>query len=142
MMTPRRPYFIRAMYEWISDNHLTPYIAVNAELPNVNVPQNYIKDGRIVLDISLNATNKLRTGNDAVEFDARFGGKVTHVFIPINAVLAIYAKENNLGMIFSHEDIENYEFILEEEDQKSSTTNNKQAAHLKLIHGKDDDKEE
>lgn len=130
MMTPRRPYFIRAMYEWISDNNFTPYIAVDAELSNVCVPQKYIKDGKIIFDISFKATNKIRTGNDAIEFEARFSGKILHIYIPINAVLAIYAKENGLGMVFTPEDIENYQ-----NSQPEIETPKQNFAHLKLIKG-------
>ena len=139
MMTPRRPYFIRAMYEWISDNNFTPYIAVNAELRGVGVPQNYVRDGKIVFDISYKATNKLRLGNDAVEFEARFNGKITHIYIPINAILAIYAKENNLGMVFTAEDIENYESSFDTGHEQLTT--NKKSGHLKLIQGKEEDKD-
>jgi len=137
MMTPRRPYFIRAIYEWIGDNNCTPYIIVNTKIDNVNIPLNYAKDGRIVLNISLTATNKLRIGNDAIEFEARFGGKITYVYVPINAVLAIYAKENNLGMIFTPEDIENYE--LPSHQTPPATTSQQNPPHLKLLQDNDED---
>jgi stringent starvation protein B len=141
MMTPRRPYFIRAIYEWISDNHLTPYIAVDAELPNVSVPTDYVKDGRIVFDISFTATNKLRTGNDAIEFEARFSGKIEHIYIPINAVMAIYAKENSLGMVFTPEDIENYKSLESDSSHEPITSIKKKFTHLKLIQDQEEDKE-
>ena len=130
MMVPKRPYFIRAMYEWISDNNFTPYIAVDAEVPNVCVPERFIKNGRIIFDISFKATNKLRTGNDAIEFDARFSGKIAHIYIPINAVLAIYAKENGLGMVFTPEDIEG-------SSSEHKPAAEKKPPHLKLIQGKE-----
>jgi len=140
MMTPRRPYFIRAMYEWICDNNFTPYIAVNADLPYVSVPKDYVKDGRIVFDISFNATDKLRTGNDAIEFNARFSGKVFHIYIPINAVLAIFAQENNLGMAFTAEDIENYQLPQSSDAQKDFSSIKKSPIHLTLVKGEEEKK--
>jgi stringent starvation protein B len=132
MMTPKRPYLLRAIYEWISDNNFTPYIAVNAELDHVIVPTDYIQNGRIVFDISFTATNKLRIGNDAVEFEARFAGKIFHVYIPSNAVLAIYSKENGSGMAFTAEDIENYQLPSSTSEAKPIKDKEK-PTHLKLI---------
>lgn len=102
-MTSSRPYLIRAIHEWISDNNLTPYITVDAQIPGTEVPAQYIKDGLIVLNLSQTAVQALVLGNDWISFRARFSGKVIGVHIPINAVLAIYAKENGQGMSFAPE---------------------------------------
>ena len=103
LMTSSRPYLVRAMYEWIIDNHLTPYILVNAQLPEVVVPQRFVEDGKIILNIEPQVIARLRLGNDAIEFDARFSGVSQHLFIPILAIKAIYAFENGRGMVFGEE---------------------------------------
>lgn len=131
-MTPSRPYLIRGLYEWIIDNNLTPYITVNSQLQNVVVPQNYVKDGKIVLNISQQAAHNLRIGNDSVEFNARFGGKNFHIFLPIPSIMAIFAKETSQGMIFTSKDIENYENKITEEISKDKI----KKPHLKLIKSK------
>jgi stringent starvation protein B len=103
-MTSSRPYLIRALYEWISDNGMTPYILVDAEYENVVVPTQYVEKGKIVLNISLSAVENLTLGDSAVELDARFSGKSMQVYAPVQAVLAIYARENGKGMVFGEED--------------------------------------
>ena len=103
MTSSTRPYLIRALYEWIEDNGLTPHLLVNAELPGVEVPQQHIKDGRIVLNINATAVRELRLGNDWIEFNARFGGVARTVTIPVTAVLAIYARESGQCMAFVEE---------------------------------------
>lgn len=103
-MTPTRPYLIRAFYDWIVDNHCTPHIVVNATASDVEVPEEYIDGGQIVLNIAVAAVHGLHLGDDAIEFQARFGGRVRRVYTPISSVLAIYAKENGRGMVFSEED--------------------------------------
>lgn len=102
-MTSHRPYLIRALNEWILDNHCTPYILVNAMAPGVEVPQNYVKDGQIILNISPVAVQGLAMSNERVEFNGRFGGMPTHVIVPVHAILGIYAKENGQGMMFEPE---------------------------------------
>lgn len=102
-MTSNKPYFIRAIYDWIVDNDLTPYLLVNAEYPEVEVPQEYVNGGRIVLNISPKACRGLHLENDRVVFTARFSGRTTQVFLSPAAVLAIYAKENGRGMEFGAE---------------------------------------
>ncbi len=99
--TSRRPYLLRAMYEWISDSGYTPHLIVDAQQGGVEVPSAYVKDGKIVLNLSSSATNHLQLRNDAVEFDARFSGVVHHVRVPIGAILGVYARETGEGMIFS-----------------------------------------
>ncbi|WP_150046193.1 MULTISPECIES: ClpXP protease specificity-enhancing factor [Methylomonas] len=105
-MTPLKPYLIRSIYEWINDNQLTPYLLVNAEFPGVNVPNEFVENGRIVLNIRPQAIQGLALGNDEIEFNARFSGKAMRINAPIQAVLAIYAKENGRGMVFDPDDHE------------------------------------
>jgi stringent starvation protein B len=103
-MTPSRPYLIRALYEWIIDNGHTPYILVNAENEEVVVPQQFVEGGKIVLNITPSAVQNLELGNQFVELDARFSGTPMHVCVPVPSVLAIYARENGKGMVFTDED--------------------------------------
>lgn len=103
-MTSNRPYLLRALYEWISDNGLTPHLLVDAAVDGVRVPAGAAKDGRIVLNIDARAVSQLDMGNQNVRFLARFGGVSQAVDIPLAAVLAIYAQENGQGMMFPSED--------------------------------------
>lgn len=105
-MTPSRPYLVRAIYEWINDNNSTPHVMVDVNVRGVEVPQNYVQDGRIVLNIAPSAVKDLFIHNDGVSFSARFGGIPTQIKFPMQAVLAIYARENGQGMYF--EDDEDY----------------------------------
>ncbi len=100
----RRPYLLRAMHEWISDNHQTPHIVVDASVTGVEVPRQYVQDGKIILNVSLNATSGLNLGNEAVMFRARFGGATHDVTVPIAAVMGSYARETGQGKIFSEAD--------------------------------------
>ena len=97
-MTSHRPYLLRALYEWIADNGLTPHILVDAQHPGVQVPAHAVKDGRVVLNIAERAVAKLQLDNESVRFTARFGGVSHPVSVPIAAVLAIYARETGQGM--------------------------------------------
>ncbi len=97
--TSTRPYLIRALYEWCTDNGLTPYVAVQVD-DTVQVPREYVKDGEIVLNISFDATSALKLGNDLIAFSARFAGKPREIMIPVDRVIAIYARENGQGMAF------------------------------------------
>ncbi len=103
-MTPSRPYIMRALYEWIVDNDCTPYVLVDATIADVMVPQQFVKDGQIVLNISPGAVMDLNIGNDAVAFNGRFGGVATDIYVPIVAVVGIYARENGQGMVFEPEE--------------------------------------
>lgn len=103
-MSPSRPYLIRALYEWIMDNHATPHLLVNSELDGVIVPREHVKDGRIVLNVDADAVQGLEIGNESVCFNARFSGSARRIEFPVSAVLAIYARENGRGMMFSEED--------------------------------------
>jgi stringent starvation protein B len=102
-MTSSRPYLLRALYEWIMDNGLTPYMLVDALYEGVEVPGQHIQEGKIVLNVSPSAVDGLELGNDWVLFNARFGGVDTRIFIPEQAVLAIYASETGKGMSFDVE---------------------------------------
>jgi stringent starvation protein B len=97
--TSTRPYLIRALYEWCTDNGFTPYVAVLVD-ETVQVPREYVKNGEIVLNISYDATSSLKLGNDFIEFKARFAGTAREIMVPVNRVIAIYARENGQGMAF------------------------------------------
>ena len=97
--TSTRPYLIRALYEWCTDNGFTTYVAVRVD-DSVQVPREYVKDGEIVLNVSFDATSALQLGNEFIEFKARFGGKPRDILVPIGRVIAIYARENGQGMAF------------------------------------------
>ena len=101
----KRPYLLRAMHEWMTECGHTPHVIVDAERSGSQVPRAYVKDGKIVLNLSASATQRLRLGNEDVEFDARFSGVVHHVHFPISAVLGIYARETGEGMVFSEQDL-------------------------------------
>ena len=103
-MTSNRPYLIRALYEWLVDNQQTPYFLVDAERENVMVPHEYIEDGRIVLNVGPTAVRDLDLGNDAVTFSARFGGHAHEIYVPPDAVLGVYSRENGQGMLFPDEE--------------------------------------
>ena len=94
-----RPYLIRALYDWCSENGFTPYVAVKVD-NSVQVPREYVQGGEIVLNVSMDATSSLKLGNDFIEFKARFGGKPRDIMVPIARVMAIYARENGQGMAF------------------------------------------
>src|SRR4051794_7654130 len=97
--TSTRPYLIRALYEWCTDNGFTPYVAVLVD-ESVQVPREYVKNGEIVLNISFDATSSLKLGNEFIEFKARFAGTAREIMVPVNRVIAIYARENGQGMAF------------------------------------------
>ena len=103
-MTSSRPYLIRALYEWINDNGLTPYLLVDTLQPGVEVPTQHVHDGKIVLNIAPRAIQHLQMGNENIEFHARFSGTPMTVIVPVAAVLAIYAMETGQGMVFSDDD--------------------------------------
>jgi stringent starvation protein B len=94
-----KPYLIRAIHDWCTDSGFTPYIAVAVD-DSVRVPMDFVKNGEIVLNVSALATNHLKIGNDAIEFQARFGGVPREVHVPIDRVIAVYARENGQGMAF------------------------------------------
>ena len=103
-MSSNRPYLLRAIYDWITDNGLTPYILVDATHKGVNVPRQTVKQGQVLLNLAMHAVARLELGNEWIHFHARFSGISHQVTIPIQAVLALYAQENGQGMIFGSED--------------------------------------
>ncbi len=102
-MSPSRPYLIRALNEWILDNNMTPYVVVDAGVQGVRVPEDYVTNGQIILNVSPSAVSNFVVSKQALEFKARFGGVPMQVFVPVVAVMAIYAKENGQGMVFGAE---------------------------------------
>lgn len=103
-MNSSRPYFLRALHEWIVDNGLTPHLMVNATFPGVVVPPEHIKDGKIVLNIAPQAIRELRIQNKLLTFDARFSGVTRNIHLPMKAIEAIYALENGRGMVFEQDE--------------------------------------
>lgn len=103
-MSSQKPYLIRAIYEWLLDNDLTPYLLVNTLVEGVKVPEAYIDDNKIVLNIAPDAIQHFHADNHWVSFSARFSGKAMELFIPIDAIQGIYGKENNQGMFFTDDD--------------------------------------
>lgn len=103
-LSSNRPYLIRALYEWLLDNDLTPHLLVEADRDGVTVPRQYVEDGRIVLNISPSAVRGLELGNTLISFNARFSGSPMDVLVPPEAVLGIYARENGRGMLFPEEE--------------------------------------
>ena len=99
-MNSSRPYIIRAIYEWIVDNGCTPHLLVDVDIEGVDVPQAYVSDGQIVLNISPTAVVGLDMGNETVAINGRFGGVATDITVPVRAILGIYARENGQGMVF------------------------------------------
>ncbi len=103
MSISSRPYLLRAIYEWLLDNNLTPHIVINTNVPGVEVPSSHIEDGQLVLNISPDACRGLLIGDEEVVFSARFNGASRQILLPVDAVTAIYARENNQGMVFGQE---------------------------------------
>lgn len=103
-LTPSRPYLLRAYYDWLMDNQLTPHVVVDAFVPGTQVPQQYVKDGQIVLNITASAVGNLEISNEFILFSARFGGVPQQVVLPMAAIVAIYARENGAGTVFDMED--------------------------------------
>ena len=98
-MSSNRPYLLRALYQWIEDNQMTPYLLVDASREGVQVPSSAVKDGRVVLNVAARAVSQLDLGNREIRFLARFGGVSQTVIVPVSAVLAIYAQETGQGMM-------------------------------------------
>ena len=103
-MNSSRPYLVRALYEWIVDNDCTPHMLVNSDYPKVQVPQGFASDGQIVLNVSPTAVRQLHMDNEAVSFEGRFGGVPHTLYVPIPAIMGVYARENGQGMVFDLEE--------------------------------------
>ncbi len=125
-MTSQRPYLIRAIYQWLLDNEFTPHLLVNANFPNTEVPQDFVNKGSIILNINPSSIQHLQMENDFISFNARFNGVAHQIFIPPQAVLGIFAKENNQGMLFPE-----IETDLDPEPPK--TTPSKSRPTLKIV---------
>ena len=110
-MTPNRPYLLRAFFDWIVDNDCTPHLVVDAQYPAVQVPPQFVQDGQIVLNISPSAVTGFSLDMEQLSFNARFGGQPMQVYVPLGAVLAIYARENGEGTVFTAD-----EFLEDEDD--------------------------
>ena len=134
-MIPSRPYLIRAFYNWITDNLWTPYLLVDATFADVMVPERFIKEGKIVLNVSFNAVRDLDMTNTDVSFSARFSGRVENIFVPVGAVEAIYASENGQGMHFTELDMHPEESGSAEADggNKAAPVRKKGPPHLKIV---------
>lgn len=121
-LPPKRPYLARAIYEWICDNQLTPYLLVDATQPHTSVPVQFVKDGQIVLNIVPHAVHQLVMNNDAISFSARFGGVAQNIYVPFASVIGIYARENGQGLFFDPSEYENMSPVTTEEIAELSET--------------------
>ena len=130
-MTARRPYLFRAFYDWIVDNELTPYIVVNASVFGALVPQEFVKDNQIVLNIAPHSVAQYMATNEKIEFNARFSGVPQHIVVPMSAVEAIYARENGVGMGF--EDEPEYKQQRETDIQQSDKTEKKSTNPFRVV---------
>lgn len=140
IMLSNKPYLVRAFYEWIVDSACTPFIVINATYPRCTLPQDFIENGQITLNISPNAIRDLKVTNDSVEFRASFSGVVHIVSAPIKAVLAVYAQENQQGMFFDYEeddesqgDWSHSEGALQKTESLPNSKDKKHSSHLRLV---------
>ncbi|GAA5008416.1 ClpXP protease specificity-enhancing factor [Acinetobacter puyangensis] len=120
-LTPTRPYLARAIYEWICDNQLTPYLLVDATQKFVQVPQQHIKDGQIVLNIAPHAVHQFQIDNEAIHFSARFGGVSQDIYVPMFALIGIYSRENGQGLFFDPQEYSQDSTSNEDAHQETST---------------------
>ncbi|MEL0639865.1 ClpXP protease specificity-enhancing factor [Pseudoalteromonas aliena] len=144
-MTPNRPYLLRAFFDWIVDNECTPHLVVDADYPAVQVPTQFVQDGQIVLNISPSAVTQFSLDLTQLSFNARFGGQPMQVYVPLGAVLAIYARENGEGTVFTTDEFleDENEFVPELEGVDSSAEfiddkslekpQKKKGSHLRVI---------
>ncbi|WP_440054921.1 ClpXP protease specificity-enhancing factor [Pseudoalteromonas sp. T1lg65] len=140
-MTSNRPYLLRAFYEWIVDNDCTPHLVVDADYPAVQVPTQFVQEGQIVLNVSPSAVTQFSMDNQALSFNARFGGQPMQVYVPVGAILAIYARENGEGTVFTPEEMEVHDDEImsetppptEPEPPEPAKPGKKKGAHLRVI---------
>ena len=135
-LTATRPYLARAIYEWICDNQLTPYLRVDATQPYTDVPLQFVKDGQIVLNLAPHAVHQLLMGNEAISFSARFSGAAKDIYVPMTAVLGIYARENGQGLFFDpaeYADIEPAVAPQVEENSPQDSSANKKKPLLRIL---------
>ena len=126
MVVSTKPYLIRAIYEWAMENGFTPQILVDAQVSGVDVPEGYVNEGKIVLNIQNQAVQHLELGNELISFSARFGGVPVQLAVPVDAVLAIYTRENGDGLSFVSED-PNVETEGEESQEESQEESRKES---------------
>jgi len=133
--SPKRPYLLRAYYDWLVDNSFTPYLVVDATYLGVNVPVEYVKDGQIVLNLSANATGNLQLTNDFIQFNARFKGVSRELYIPMGAALAIYARENGDGVMFEPETEQPTSFheVVDSPRKREEKKKTKSVSHLRIV---------
>jgi len=134
-LSPTRPYLARAIYDWICDNNLTPHIMVDATQKYTSVPEQFVQDGQIVLNIAPHAVHVFSMDQEAISFSARFGGVSRDIYVPFRALLGIYARENGQGLFFDaseYEDI-NAEQIELESEQKEDVKTAKKKSNLRLL---------
>ncbi len=136
--TSTRPYLIRALYEWCTDNGFTPYLAVLVD-DAVRVPREYVKNGEIVLNISFDATSALKLGNEFIEFKARFAGTPREILVPVPNVLAIYARENGQGMAFPMSVPSGDEQATARSEAATSETEMAETNVVQLVHSESDE---
>lgn len=135
-LSSNKPYLLRAIYEWVVDNDATPHVLLFAENPQVLVPQHFVENGKIILNISPTAAQNLIIDNDGLSFSARFGGKPYNIYSPIGAVLALYASENGEGLSFEPEDFNDTppdEEPPKPENKLSKEKNKKKRPTLKVV---------
>lgn len=132
-MTSNRPYLIRAMYEWIGDNGMTPHLLVDAAMPGVRVPPSAIRDGKVVLNVAPRAVSQLDMGNQTIHFLARFGGVSQSIEVPVGAVQAIYAQETGQGMMMPPEASDPESETVASDTQETPPEPPKRGAHLRVI---------
>ncbi|MCB1609774.1 MAG: ClpXP protease specificity-enhancing factor [Xanthomonadales bacterium] len=135
-MTSKRPYLLRALYEWVLENQCTPHVLIDANVPGVQVPPSTVKDGQVVFNLAPHAIAHLEMGNDILSFHARFAGVSQRIRVPIGAVIAIYARENGEGMMFppeSTEMVELEEEALDSVEVAEESVAPRSRAHLKVI---------
>ena len=137
-MSPVKPYLIEALYRWISDNNRTPLVVADVSVTGMKVPESAIEDGKVVLNISMTATQGLVMEDDVISFSARFSGRPFMVVIPMAAVTAIYARENSQGMMFDVDPDLEKENVAEDPDKTpdpsdSTPKSGKKQGHLKLV---------
>lgn len=129
----QQPYLLRAMHEWMSDNGYTPHIVVNADANGVDVPAQFVEDGRIILNVSYSAAHNLNLDNEFVTFSARFSGKPCQVCVPIHAILGIYARETGQGMVFAESEAGAEEPTQEKPSESQEPSGNPSQPNLRVI---------
>jgi stringent starvation protein B len=133
--TSTRPYLVRALHQWCTDNGYTPYVAVMVD-QTVQVPRDYVNNGEIVLNVSFDATSGLQLSNEFIEFKARFGGVAREIVVPMGRVLAIYARENGQGMAFpapSAADLDNAKQVIAKDETSAPAAPSSTRPQLKRI---------